>query len=293
MMTGGSFMSSESLPLSLYNKIKSSLSNAGVYAPAFEAFIIFEEVIGKKYINATNIDITDEKINQIENMLKKRAKHYPLQYILGYWDFWNLHFKIGEGVLIPRADTETLVELALSKIKNIEKPVIVDLCSGSGCIAISVATERPDAIVYAVEKSKKAFEYLNENIKINNAINVKPILADVLNKCIFKENLLFNLILSNPPYIQSKSIKCLQKEVMFEPKMALDGGDDGLYFYKNITEIWFNKLKNNGVLAFEIGYNQFDKVKTIMESKGLVDIKYKKDLNGISRVIYGNNAKSY
>lgn len=282
-------MHSKALALNLYNKIKHSLLNAGVYAPAFEAFIIFEEVIGKKYVDATDIDITDEKVEQVENILGKRRKHYPLQYILGYWNFWNLNFKVGEGVLIPRADTETLVELALNEIQNIEKPVIADLCSGSGCIAISIAAERPEAVVYAIEKSEVAFKYLNENIKINKVKNVKPILADVLNECLLKENILFDLIASNPPYIESKDVNCLQKEVMFEPTMALDGGNDGLYFYRSITKVWFNKLKNNGILAFEIGNNQLSKVKKIMENNGLVNIKYKQDLNRIARAIYGYN----
>lgn len=273
--------------INLYNKIRKVLSNAGVYSPAFEAFIIIKKVFDKEYINLTDNDITEEKLNKLNNILKKREYGYPIQYILGEWEFWGRTFKIGEGVLIPRSDTETLVETSLEVIRDVKDPLIIDLCSGSGCVAISLAKERHDATILAVEKSKIAFDYLNYNIKLNDVKNIKSILADVFDMKDIYVNGKFDLIVSNPPYIKTKDLENLQKEVKFEPKIALDGGIDGLYFYKNILKCWCEKLKIGGFIAFEIGDEQSQEVRILMNEYELSNIRLKKDLEGINRVIYG------
>lgn len=274
----------------LFSKISLTLKNAGASAPAFEASVIFQEVTGEKYIFDKEIIISRDQENQIDSMLQRRREGYPLQYILEHWEFWGLDFKVGPGVLIPRPDTEILVETVLKKIQGIKNPVIVDLCSGSGCIAISIAKERPDSKIYAIEKSTEAYRYLTYNINYNKVTNVKPIKADVLEfDTDFEER--FDLIVSNPPYIPSEEIKNLSVEVLYEPTLALDGGNDGLEFYRGILNFWLPKLKNGGGIAVEVGYNQASLVKEIFEKSGLTAINLVKDLNNIDRVVAGDLLK--
>ncbi len=276
----------------VYRSIKNYLSSAGVYSPAFEAFVIIKSVFNKNFFDLTKSDINNNKLNIIQKILSQRKYGIPLQYILKRWEFWGLDFKVGEGVLIPRCETEILVETALAEIKNKKKPVIIDLCSGSGCIAIAIATERPDAQIIALEKSKKAFEYLLYNLNLNKTKNVTPILGDVLKPSSFEKQsnsktMIFDLIVSNPPYVKTSELENLQKEVKFEPQMALDGGNDGLFFFKNIINIWKSKLKPGGTIAFEIGINQEKEILNIMKNNNFIDINLRQDLNGIYRILYG------
>ena len=190
---------------------------------------------------------------------------------------------VGEGVLIPRQDTETLVETAVEFLKEKQNPRVIDLCSGSGCVAISIATDFPNAEVIACEKYEKAFSYLEKNISYNNTKNVKPLLLDIT-----KETLeAADLIVSNPPYITKKDMETLQKEVLKEPETALYGGEDGLYFYRVIAEKWSPVLKKGGMLALEIGIGQEESVKELLKAAGLKNIGTKKDLCGVQRVVFG------
>ena len=190
---------------------------------------------------------------------------------------------MGEGVLVPRQDTETLVEAALELIRDIKAPRVCDLCSGSGCIAISIAGDRQDATVTAVEKYPAAYSYLEQNIKLNNASNVTPKLYDVLNEPFGK----YNLIVCNPPYIPSGDEKELSKEVLNEPHTALFGGEDGLYFYREISKNWKQSLVSGGILAFEVGINEAAAVAEILKTNGFTNIGFKNDLIGIQRVVFG------
>ncbi len=213
---------------------------------------------------------------------ERRIKGEPLQYILGEWEFFGLKFSVGEGVLIPRADTEILVEEAIKIIGNKEMNVL-DLCSGSGAVAIAVE-KHTNARVTAIEKSEKAFSYLQRNIELNN-VGVKAVKGDIFGEFDFPEK--FDLILSNPPYIETEVIETLQKEVLYEPKMALDGGKDGLIFYKRILEYWSKMLKPNGIVAVEIGYDQMTRVTNLFVDNGFDEIKQLKDYSGNQRVIIG------
>ncbi len=195
--------------------------------------------------------------------VERRLQNEPLQYILGKWEFYSNEFFVGEGVLIPRPETEQLVELAINLLKSVKNPVCYDLCSGSGCIGISVAKALENSSVYMLEKSEKAFEYLKKNIVLNSAVGCKPQLGDVFEGSAFCEKA--DLILSNPPYICSAVIPTLQKEVQKEPIMALDGGTDGLEFYRAICNKWLSSLKSGGCLAVEIGEEQGEAVKAIFE----------------------------
>lgn len=229
--------------------------------------------------------LSDAEIEKrdIEEIVLKRQRGTPLQYILGKWWFYKSEFLVGEGVLIPRQDTETLVEAATELLRDIKSPKVCDLCSGSGCIAISIAAERPDAEVTAVEKYSEAYSYLQKNIVHNKANNVKAVQYDVLCKP-FGE---YDLIVSNPPYIKDADKKELSKEVLNEPHTALFGGDDGLYFYREITKSWKSALKEGGILAFEVGINEDEAVAEILRQNGFVNIGAKNDLIGIPRVIFG------
>lgn len=210
----------------------------------------------------------------------KRISGEPLQYLLGFWEFYGLPFYVGEGVLIPRSDTETLVDTALGIIGNTKKKVI-DLCSGSGAVAIAVA-KNSDANVTALEKSDEAFRFLEKNVELNGA-TVNCIKGDVFDE----HTETYDLILSNPPYIPTKVIDGLSVEVKKEPYMALDGGEDGLDFYKRLTSYWKTRINDGGHLAVEIGYDQGESVSALFEQNGFSDIKIHKDLSGNDRVIVG------
>lgn len=219
----------------------------------------------------------------IQSIANRRKQGEPLQYIIGKWWFFGGEFFVGEGVLIPRQDTELLVETGLDLIKDIKNPTVIDLCSGSGCIAVSVALERADAKVSALEKHSEAFAFLEKNIHHNKTQNVFATLGDVLDGA----NNKYDLILSNPPYITAQDMKTLQTEVTKEPETALFGGEDGLFFYREITRIWKSALNKNGYMAFEVGIGQANAVADIMKSEGFTNIGIKKDYNGVQRVVFG------
>ena len=216
-------------------------------------------------------------------MAQKRAEHLPLQYILGKWSFMGFEFKVGEGVLIPRDDTEVLVGLCLDYLKASEGKTTLDLCAGSG--AISVALDKlANADVTAVELSDKAYNFLLENIKDTN---IKPHKGDIFECYRDFEAKSFDLIASNPPYIKTDEIETLQTEVGYEPKTALDGGADGLDFYRAIARRWTPLLKSGGAMAFELGEGQAEYVGGLMADRGYINIKTAKDLGGTDRAIIG------
>lgn len=229
--------------------------------------------------------ITDRSVDRAElaRLLEMRSENIPLQYIIGKWWFYKGEFFVGEGVLIPRQDTETLVETAVVLLKDKPGAAVADLCAGSGCIGISIAGDYPRAEVTCVEKYEKAFSYLEKNISHNNAKNVKAVLADVCEKA-FGE---YDLIVSNPPYITAEDMKTLNPEVRREPETALYGGEDGLYFYRVISRLWKQTLKYGGVLAFEVGIGEAEQVAQIMKKEGFTEIGIKRDLCGVQRVVFG------
>ena len=220
--------------------------------------------------------------DKAEELSLKRKSGYPLQYILGEWDFFGRTFKVGEGVLIPRADTETLIETVLST--DCKKSVITDLCSGSGCIAVTLEKET-GAKVYALEKSEKAFGFLKENVAFNNS-SVECILGDIFDDSVKDSVPKTDIIVCNPPYLTSDDMNALQTEVSFEPKEALSGGEDGLLFYRKVTSFWKEKIQDGGYIFYEIGKGQEKQVSEILMENGFCDIKYQEDLCKIIRVVY-------
>ena len=233
--------------------------------------------------------VSDEDCEKALAMAKRRATGEPLQYILGHWFFMGREYKVGEGVLIPRDDTEVVVGEALSLARLFPSPSIVDLCAGSGIIAITLAKELPGATIYAVEKSDQAFRYLEENIALHQA-DVKAICAD-LSDCVsdFEDGTL-DMIVSNPPYIRSDEITSLQREVQYEPRLALDGGESGCDFYEIIIRLWTKKLKPGGCIAFEIGEGQYDDIADLLMRAGYSDIKGTPDILGTTRAVTARKA---
>ena len=211
--------------------------------------------------------------------IKKRAAGTPISYITEQQEFFGLTFNVNENVLIPRADTEILVEYALS----VGGKNVLDICTGSGCIAISLAKNMPEAHVTAVDISPAALEVAKKNAS-QNGCDVSFIEMDILSEIPSGK---YDLIVSNPPYIETAELSTLMKDVIeYEPHLALDGGDDGLIFYRRICDFAPQILKKGGTLAFEIGYNQYESVYEIMK-ENFTEIGYKTDLSGIKRVLYG------
>lgn len=200
---------------------------------------------------------------QYRRRIARRKQRYPLQYLLGEWDFYGLTLKVGEGVLIPRPETELLVEITLDflKQKKMDRPVqIWDLCAGSGCVGIAIAANCENCRVFSLEKSETAFSYLQENIKLCGLSKcVTPVPGDLLaGPAALPKDLPYepDIIVSNPPYIPAAELPGLQPEVQFEPSMALDGGKDGLMFYRAIASLWLPKLAANGLAVLECAEDQ-------------------------------------
>ena len=219
-------------------------------------------------------------MKKLADMLWKVKDGMPLQYVIGKWDFYESEFYVGDGVLIPRPETEELVEKAVEYIKNSDDCIVYDLCSGSGCIGISIAKKCKNSFVYLIEKSKDALVYLNKNSK--GVQNVKVINGDITDIAKFDTLDKADVIISNPPYIKSEDMKNLQIEVKKEPSMALDGGKDGLDFYRVINDNWNNKLKDNGKLFLEIGNDQGESIKSVLSN--FVNINVYKDIYGNDRM---------
>lgn len=277
-----------------FDELKNRLADMGIEDFEFEARVLLESVFGddayvKMLTDRLSVDTKSEE--KLEDALNRRAAGEPLQYIIGEWEFYGLNFKVGKGVLIPRQDTETLVETALKLIKNIESPEMLDLCSGTGCIPIAICKNGKDVSATAIELYDEAFGYLNENIRIHNA-SVKPIKADVLSADIASQFNDLDLITSNPPYLTHEDMHKLQKEVRFEPSTALFGNDDGLHYYREISRLWKNSLKDGGYLAFEIGVTQAEDVSEILVINGYQNVRVINDLTGRPRVVIAQKIAS-
>jgi release factor glutamine methyltransferase len=220
--------------------------------------------------------------------VQRRMKKEPLQYIIGKQSFMGLDFKVNSNVLIPRQDTETLVETVISHYKQSQVESLLDLCTGSGCIAISLGFYTAIKQIVAVDISKDALQIAEENAKINHIDHIQFVQSNLF------ENIegSFDMIVSNPPYIPTQDIEELMEDVKnYEPKLALDGLEDGLYFYRTIAKESLDYLNGNGYLFFEIGYNQGQEVKNILKEKGYEELNILKDLAGLDRVVYGRKSR--
>ncbi len=263
------------------------LKDNGNENPYFEAHLIFRHILKLSptdLVLSRNKEISEKSIEVINGYVKRRINHEPLQYILNSQEFMGIDFYVDENVLVPRQDTETLVEHILEHFKGGAINAI-DIGTGSGCIAISIAKFNQKAFFNAIDISKKALEVAKKNALDNGVSDrVNFVEVDIFT---YEPYGKYDLIVSNPPYIKSSDIDGLQKEVnAFEPRSALDGGTTGLSYYERIVKISPKLLNINGMLAFEVGFDQAEDVKKLME-KNFCDIKIIKDLCGVERVVSG------
>ena len=249
-----------------------------------DAWLLLEmgcKIDRKFYYMHMEDDLSDDLLKEYELAVKKRAEHIPLQYIVGETEFMGLKFKVNSNVLIPRQDTETLVEEALKTVKPGMK--VLDMCTGSGCIIISILHNVEGVKGYAVDISKQAVNVAKENAKLNEV----PVLferSDLFEMVTEK----FDVIVSNPPYIASAEVEKLMPEVRdFEPENALDGGADGLDFYRKIAGQVKDYLNPGGYVYMEIGYDQGEAVSELMRNAGFTEVEVIKDLARNDRVVKG------
>lgn len=226
-------------------------------------------------------DMSVEQVAEYESVLNKRAEHVPLQYITGEQEFMGIPFHVNDAVLIPRQDTETLVEQALKVVRPGMK--VLDMCTGSGCILISILKNIVDVEGFGYDISKQAINVAKENAKLNN-VNATFERSDLFEDVTER----FDVIVSNPPYIPTDVIGGLMPEVaVYEPMQALDGKEDGLHFYRRIVAKAADYLNPDGKLLFEIGHDQGESVSALMKEAGFKDVRVVKDLAGNDRVVIG------
>ena len=251
---------------------------------ALDAWYLLEYVTGisrAMYFLRMNEEMRAEQEEQYKGYIEVRASHIPLQHITGVQEFMGLEFCVNEHVLVPRQDTEVLVESALKVLKPGMK--VLDMCTGSGCIIISLQKHAKELQGTGVDISEDALAVARKNAEKLDA-DVTFLHSDLFAGVSEK----YDMIISNPPYIRTAVIEELKEEVKFhDPFLALDGKEDGLFFYRIIVEESLNYLKEKGMLYFEIGHDQGDDVKKLMEEAGFVEVIVKKDLAGLDRVVCG------
>lgn len=235
---------------------------------AFELETIMQAVSGlkKSELLLTRCNVLEEDtLEKLTNAVTRRLDFEPLQYIIGEWEFFGLRMFCGKGCLIPRPETEMLAEIAIKKLPR--KGKLLDLCTGSGCISVAVLNNRPDVTAVAVDISPAALEYAKKNAAYHNISpeRLKFVCADIYE---YTPDFLPDVIVSNPPYIKSGDIETLSREVLHEPSIALDGGHDGLDFYKLIAKYFANKyISDKGCCAVEVGYDIGEEVAAIFRSQ--------------------------
>lgn len=268
----------------LYRMGTEKLENTGIEEASLDARILLEEVCGtdRNYLLVHGEEpVSQQQEESYVNYIDKRSRHIPLQHILGYQEFMGLRFKVTSDVLIPRQDTETLVEEVMKNLHDGMR--ILDMCTGSGCILLSLLRYSNDCVGTGCDLSESALEIAKENA---DALGVE---AEFVHSDLF-ENVTgkYEIIVSNPPYIPSDVIPTLQEEVReHDPMMALDGREDGLYFYREIIDRAGEHMYPGGMLFFEIGCEQAEAVTEYMINAGYSDVTVCKDLAGLDRVVSG------
>lgn len=260
------------------------LKMAGICDAKTDAWLLFEmaaKIDRNFYYMYLNETVSAKTLEEYECALKKRAERIPVQYIIGSTEFMGLSFKVNSSVLIPRQDTETLVEETLKVVKPGMK--VLDMCTGSGCVIISILHYAKGVEGFASDISRHAVNVAKENAK-QNQVSVLFETGDLFDR--LKGT--YDVIVSNPPYIRTAEISKLMPEVCsFEPVEALDGKEDGLYFYRRITQEAKGYLNTEGYLLFEIGFDQGMEVAGLMEQAGFSEVRVMKDLAGNDRVVSG------
>ncbi|WP_224036165.1 peptide chain release factor N(5)-glutamine methyltransferase [Clostridium gelidum] len=278
----------------LINTGTTTLKENGIDTARLDAELLLGNIIEKNrvyLITNREEEVSHENTKKYFDLIEKRRNKMPVKYILKKCEFMGIDFYVEEGVLIPRGDTEILVDEVLKNIQEDEEKNICDLCSGSGAIGIALASFRQNVKVDLIDNYPIPEKVSIINIKENNLENrVSFIKSDLLEKAIENKNI-YDIIVSNPPYIEEEEIESLMDDVKkYEPHTALNGGIDGLDFYKEIIKQSQVALKNNGILAFEIGHNQAEKVKLLMKEGNFTNVKVVKDFASLDRVVIGFKA---
>lgn len=281
----------------LYEKGKSALATAGIDEAELDARLLLEFVCGtdrNTLLVHGDRDVTPQEEADYIMLLHKRESRYPLQQLTGVQNFMGLDFCVNEHVLIPRQDTEILVEEVLQNLHD--GMHILDMCTGSGCILISLLHYSNNCTGVGADISAEALEVAKKNAArlLEGEIRSIPDMDGVHEIELIKSDLFenisgqFDIIVSNPPYIQTSVIDTLMPEVRdHEPRLALDGSEDGLLFYRKIVQESVIYLKQGGMLFFEIGYDQGEAVSQLMEQSGFLEVRVIKDYGGLDRVVYG------
>lgn len=289
--------------LEILKEVAKTLKAGGIEFAEKEAEILIRHGLHMDTVTIyrDNPELEEDQRTAIEEMINRRLRHEPLQYILRYIEFLGLKLIVGPGVLIPRPETELMAEYAIKTVMSWELRVkiktpnselyILDLCTGSGCLALALAKEFPQANVYGTDISEVAVGYAKENARINGIGNV-TFLRGSLFEPIEKLSTVncqlstFDLIIANPPYVKAEDIRSLQPEVRdWEPIEALNGGEDGLNIYRELIPSARRFLKDHGILILEVGSGQSDDIAHLLQSSGYADVEIIKDYAGIDRII--------
>lgn len=270
-----------------YQKLCARLMMAGVPDARFDAAQLYTFVTGRDH--RLDDGPTAEEASRLQVLAERRAGREPLQYLLGEWDFLDFTLKVGRGVLCPRADSEvvceTAIELLQDEMKDVEAPVVYDLCAGTGCLGIGIARAVPRAKVTCLEKSHDAWPYLTANVAAMGGKNTKAERGDVTTYYSIMEEPA-DLIISNPPYLTAKEMRSLMPETAKEPAMALDGGADGLDFYRLLLRQYKDVVRPGGWMVLEIGYTQAEAVLVMGRAAGWQDGFCRQDAGGNDRVVF-------
>ena len=268
----------------LYAEIRATLAAAGMTA-AVETNVLFEKAVGRRYTELPfDYIIPEQAKSTAGTLVDRRVNGEPLQYIAGSWPFLDFELEVGEGVLIPRPETENTAATALEMLEEMQNPRVIDLCSGTGCIAIAIKRALPKSEVTAVELFPDALEYLRANVAAL-APDVMVAEADVLGYERQMDDAGADIIISNPPYVTPGEYKDNVEEIGREPMSAFIGGEDGLDFYRYIIQNYKSKLKPGGVMLFETGFTQTDAVESLFIQNGYSEAKTHEDAYGLPRVV--------
>lgn len=267
-----------------YQKLCARLMMAGVPDARFDAAQLYQFVTGRDH--RLDDGPTADEAARLQVLAERRAAREPLQYLLGEWDFMDFTLKVGRGVLCPRADSEVVCETAIELLQDVEAPVVYDLCAGSGCLGLGIARAVSGAKVTCVEFSHDAWPYLTANVAALGGKTTQAELADVLTYYTQIEPASVDLIISNPPYLTAQEMESLMPETAKEPAMALDGGRDGLDFYRVLVRQYRDAVRPGGWLVLEIGYAQAEAVLALGKAAGWQGGTCRKDAGGNDRVVF-------
>ncbi len=275
----------------LYLDVRRQLRESGVEASTLEAreLVCFGTGKSREELQRdSRLYASPEREEQVRRLVERRMAGEPVAYLIGEWEFYGLPLDISQDVLIPRSDTEVLVEQALAYIRQLGECRVLDLCAGSGCVGLAIASQAPQTRVILGEIDDSALKICRQNIRRNGlSSRVMPIQTNALEKPPRSLGE-FQCIVCNPPYIPTGDISGLEVSVRdYEPHLALDGGKDGLNFYRTVTGHWRESLVPGGRLYFEVGIGQADPVLRLMRSQGFGDLQVIKDHHKIPRVVLG------